>query len=160
MVNGVTSEPINVTVSNIGFGALNLDQSDISIIGPNAVEFSFDPANLPVSLVFGENVTIPVCVTGTTPGLITATLRIVYQGVNHDVDLCAMVAPSDVIFIGDGTETQMEPFGCRGFERSAALYTADQITGAGTLEMLAWNCTVVIDSISLYTLQNLDEKHQ
>ncbi len=149
MVNGVTSEPINVTVSNIGFGALNLDQSDISIIGPNAVEFSFDPANLPVSLVFGENVTIPVCVTGTTPGLITATLRIVYQGVNHDVDLCAMVAPSDVIFIGDGTETQMEPFGVqRGFERSAALYTADQITGAGTLEMLAWNCTVVIDSMA------------
>ena len=48
---------------------------------------------------------------------------------------------STTVIIGDGTNRQREPFGVEyAYERSATLYTADQINAIGTIEMLAWDC--------------------
>ena len=138
---GQPNPPITVIASNIGSGTLNLSSSDFSLIGPNAAEFSFDTSNLPAALAPGQNVQIPVSVVGFTAGEITATLRAVYAGENYDVALTASVLPAGTIVIGDGTDMQRQPFGAIwGYERSAALYTVEQIGIVGTLHMVAWDC--------------------
>jgi hypothetical protein len=144
---GQPNPPINVLASNIGSGILNLSAADFSLIGPNAAEFSFDTTNLPAALAPGQNVQIPVSVVGLTPGEITATLRAVYAGVNYDVALTANVLPAGTIVIGDGTDMQRQPFGAVwGYERSAALYTVEQIGIVGTLHMVAWDCASTSES--------------
>ena len=139
-VNGVPT-PLDVTVSNVGIGSLNLSASDFSFFGPNAAEFSIDPATLPVSLSPMESLNIPIVLTGTTPGFISATLRIVYQGQNYDVTLRAEVTPPGTITIGDGSASQIYPFGISSSrESSATLYTADRINAIGTLQSIVWDC--------------------
>ncbi len=133
--------PLTAMVSNIGSGTLNVSASDISIIGANAAEFSFDTTNLPAALTPGQYVHIPVTVTSVTAGEITATLRVVYEGENYDVALTANVLPAGTVMIGDGTGSQRWPFGTvYGYERSAALYTVDQIGAIGALDLLGWDC--------------------
>ncbi len=141
VMNGETSDPVNVRISNTGSGTINLNASDISIIGPNAAEFAFDPINLPASLSAGQSVNIPVTVTGITEGNISATLRVVYDSENYDVSLTAEVMPAGIVFIGDGSSAQRWPFGTSwGFEHSASLYKADEINLNGLLTMVGWDC--------------------
>ncbi|MGI6198316.1 MAG: carboxypeptidase regulatory-like domain-containing protein [Candidatus Cloacimonadaceae bacterium] len=141
VIYGQPNEPLTVMASNMGGGTINLTAADVSLIGQNAAEFSFDPANLPATLGSGQYVFIPVTVTGFTTGQVSATLRIIYDGQNHDVHLTAVVSPVNTIMIGNGTQAQGYPFGTLwGFERSASLYTADQIGIVGTLDMVAWDC--------------------
>ena len=140
-VNGLPT-PLDLTLTNVGSGTINLAASDFSFIGPNAAEYSIDPVNLPAALGTGESVSIPIILTGVTPGLISATLRINYGGENYDVGLIAEVTQPCTITIGTGTASQRFPFGiCSNRESSATLYTADQIHGIGTLRMIAWDCT-------------------
>ena len=144
LLNGETSEGFNVTATNMGIGTLNLAAGDISIIGDNAAEFSFDPSNLPVALGHGESVSIPVSLTGVTAGQLSATLRIVYEGQNHDVGLIARVMPTGTIVIGEGNQTQQLPFATQFiYSGSATLYKAEEINGSGSLQMLAWDCAAV-----------------
>ena len=139
--NGVEVGPLNVTITNTGAGTLSIPAAAVSIIGPQAAEFSFDDDNLPMALTTGVSATIPVYVTGTTEGPITATLRIVYGGENYDVALSANVLPAGTVMIGDGTATQRQPFGTLwGFEHSAALYTADAIGLQGPINVIGWDC--------------------
>ncbi len=141
VTNGTQIGPRNLRITNTGFGTLNLTAADISIIGPQAAEFSFGEDNLPMALASGASAIIPVYVTGTTEGPITATLRIVYAGENNDVALSADVLPAGTVFIGDGTSSQRQPFGTLwGFEHSAALYTADEIGLQGMLSLIGWEC--------------------
>ena len=134
--------PLNVIASNIGGGTLNLSAADVSIMGPNAAEFSFDTTNLPASLEPGQYVYIPVTVEGVNAGEITATLRVVYGGENYDVALTADVLPAGTVMIGDGTSGQRWPFGTvYGYERSAALYTVDQIGAIGVIDIVGWDCS-------------------
>ena len=150
----------NVEVVNMGGGTLNLSMADISIIGPNANEFSVDPIYLPVSLGPLQHVTIPVVVTGVTPGPISATLRITYDGEIYDVDLDAEVTPAGVVIIGDGTMSQNDPFNMISHnERFLSLYTADQLRGVGTIDRIAWDCTATGNSTIRYKiyLKNTNE---
>ena len=141
VANGSSAGPLSVRAVNAGAGILNLSESDISIIGLNAAEFTFDPANLPASLGNGQCVFIPVSMTGTSSGEISATLRIVYEGQNHDVELLAEVLPTGTITIGSGGNTQVHPFHLDyDMQGSAALYTADQINTGGSIHLLAWDC--------------------
>ena len=140
ITHGGSSTPVNLRASNVGSGILNLSTADISIIGPNAAEFSFNPVNLPAALEPGQFVYIPVSASGFNPGEISATLRIVYGGQNHDVALTANILPADVIMIGSGIEAQRQPFGTAyGYERSATLYTASQIGAAGFIDLIGWD---------------------
>jgi hypothetical protein len=135
--------PLDLTVTNMGIGSLNLAASDISVIGPNADQFSFDPVNLPTSLGHRESANIPVIVTGITPGPISATLRIVYEGENYDVELLAEVSPPNVITIGDGTSWQAFPFATEcTHSSSATLYKADEINNIGAIQMIGWDCNI------------------
>jgi len=141
VLNGQTTAPLSVLAANLGGGTLNLTQSDIGIIGPNAAEFTLDPLNLPAALAAGESISLPISVTGVSSGDISATLRIVYNGQNHDVELSAHVLPTGTIEIGNGPHTQRYPFGLYyGHERSATLYTADQIGTTGFIDMISWYC--------------------
>lgn len=151
--NGEASEAKVVRVTNMGIGTIDLSAANISIIGTHAAEFSFDPACLPAALGPMQSVQIPVCVTGISTGEISATLRIVYNGQNHDVALAAEVLPPGVIIIGDAAVPQRQPFGIQyGYERSAALYTADQISSSGFLDMLAWDCAATSDVALAYKI--------
>lgn len=67
-VNGLPT-PLDLTLTNVGSGTINLAASDFSFIGPNAAEYSIDPVNLPAALGTGESVSIPIILTGVTPGL-------------------------------------------------------------------------------------------
>ncbi len=143
VMNNEQTGPLTVTVTNTGTGTINLAVADVSIIGPQAAQFSFDDANLPMALGTGVSATIPVFVTGLTEGPISATLRMVHGEENHDVALTADVMPAGLVFIGDGTSAQRQPFGTYwGFEHSAALYTAAEIgMPAGQITMLGWDCS-------------------
>ena len=103
------SNPVNLTVSNTGAGVINLSAADISIIGPNAAEFSFDASNLPASLGTGQSVLVPITVNSTTEGNISATLRMRYDGDDYDVALTANVLPEGTLFIGNGTVNNYLP---------------------------------------------------
>ena len=95
----------NVTVTNGGAGIINLDANNISFVGTNAAMFEFDATNLPVALGTGHSVKIPVRVTLTDEGDIWASLRMVHNSTNYDVDLFAVGWPAGTIFIGDGVST-------------------------------------------------------
>ncbi|HPV14899.1 MAG TPA: choice-of-anchor D domain-containing protein [Candidatus Cloacimonadota bacterium] len=134
----------NVTVTNIGGGIINFSAANVSFVGPNADEFSFDTVNLPVSLGPSQCVQIPVSIAGTTPGQVSATLRVTCEGVNHDVALTADVTSAGVVIIGDGTLSQTDPFGTEyDYDCFATLYIADQISSAGTIDMVAWDCVSI-----------------
>lgn len=102
MINS-TSPAMNVTVTNPSSSILNLSAADIGISGPNAADFAFSEANLPASLTTGQSVVIPVTVTGSSEGDISATLRIVCQGLGYDVALTAHVSAQSTVSIGNGT---------------------------------------------------------
>jgi hypothetical protein len=147
------STPLNVTILNYGAGNLTLTQSDISFLGPNASEFSFDNSILPAAIEPMQRLQIPVYVTGLTEGEISATLRITYADEQHDIVLTAMVMPAGNIIIGSGSATQRHPFGVDyPSERSAAIYTADQIAGPGLIDMIAWNGATTSDRIIPYRI--------
>ena len=153
ITHGGSSTPVNLRASNVGSGILNLSTADISIIGPNAAEFSFNPVNLPAALEPGQFVYIPVSASGFNPGEISATLRIVYGGQNHDVALTANILPADVIMIGSGIEAQRQPFGTAyGYERSATLYTASQIGAAGFIDLIGWDCAGASNTVIPYKI--------
>ena len=131
------SEAVNVTVTNTGSGVINLDASDISIIGPNAAEFAFDASNLPASLAMGESVNIPVSVQSTTEGSISATLRMTYNTENYDVALSAFVLREGLVIIGDGTSYNnyySNPSVYGGYHKNGReqyILTAAELTAAG-----------------------------
>ncbi len=153
VLNAQPSPPTTVMIANAGGGTLNLSQSDVSIIGTHAAEFSFQPLNLPAALGPGESVHLPVSVTGVSTGEISATLRIIYDGQNHDVALSANVLPPGMVVIGDGTQRQRHPFGLLyGHERSATLYTADQIGTTGFIDLISWHCVTPSNSIIPYRI--------
>jgi hypothetical protein len=141
VMNGASIGPLTVSITNLGAGALNLDYNSISIIGPNAAEFSFEPIMPPVALGSGQSVNIPVSVTGVSTGDLSATLRITYAGQHHDVELSAEVLATTTVTIGNGAQSQAYPFSTNyAWHCSATLYTADQINAGGHIDMLAWDC--------------------
>ncbi len=131
----------NVTVSNTGVGTLNLSAGNISFVGTHPTMFEIDSANLPAALDAGQSVIIPVRAILTAEGAISASMRMVYNSVNYDVELSAEGLPVGTVIIGDGVATQAKPFGTTwGYERSAGLYTAEQIGLIGLVESAAWYC--------------------
>ena len=160
MQQNVTSAPVNITVTNTGGGTLNLSSSDIIITGPNAAMFSFNSDNLPATLGAGQSVNIPVSVTVTQEGPVSATLTITYNDTPYNVALSAEGLPVGIVIIGTGTLTQRQPFGIWfGYERSAALYTNAQIGSYGLLNKVAWNCATVSSNAvpyKIYAMQTND----
>ena len=153
LLNGETAQPQKAVAFNAGGGTLNLTMADISIIGPNAAEFSFDPTNLPAALGPGQTVQIPVSVTGESTGQISATLRLACNGENYDVQLDADIAPTGTIRIGDGKRGREYPFmGYYHHELSATIYTADQIGATGFIDALAWDCMRTSDAVIPYKI--------
>jgi len=141
MAQNVPTAWQNVTVSNTGAGTLNLAAANISFVGTDASMFEFNNVNLPATLAAGQSVIIPVRATITVEGAISATMRMVYGGANYDVALTAQGLPTGTVIIGEGVLTQAKPFGTTwGYERSAALYTAEQVGLIGLVDSAAWYC--------------------
>jgi len=141
MLQNTPSDWKIVTVTNTGGGTINISASNVSILGTNATMFEFDAANLPAALGAGQSVNIPVRATATDEGDLSATLRIVYNANNYDVALSASGLPAGTVFIGEGTATQRQPFGHYwGYERSAGLYTPEQVGSVGLIDNVGWYC--------------------
>ncbi|HOD17817.1 MAG TPA: choice-of-anchor D domain-containing protein [Candidatus Cloacimonadota bacterium] len=133
VMNGVQTGPQNVTITNTGGGTLSINVSDISIIGTNADQFSFSDDNLPANLTFQQSVVIPVYVTGTTEGAISATLRITnaYR-TDHDVALSATVLPVGISIIGNGTANLYLPiYPYYGYTYSQSIFLQSEIGVTG-----------------------------
>ena len=151
--HGVSSAPRYVLISNLGGGNIDLNTGDVTVIGLNASDFSFDATLLPTYLGPGQVLRLPVSVSSVIVGERTATLRIVYAGQNYDVELIAEVLTPGSVIIGDGILTQAFPFSTdHGYMRSATLYTADQIGAAGFIDMLAWDCAATSDYVIPYKI--------
>ncbi len=124
--------PVNVIVTNTGGGTLNLSSSNISITGPNAAMFSFNSANLPAALGAGQSVNIPVSVTVTQEGPVSATLSINYNSTNYDVALSAEGLPLGLVVIGNGTSDlilPIEPY--YGYTYSQSIFLQSELNIAG-----------------------------
>ncbi len=83
----IPTEYQDVLVRNTGHDTLVLNAADISIIGPGAAMFEFEPSNLPFVLTRNQSSTIPVRYHPTEDNMHNATLRMVYNGNNYDVTL-------------------------------------------------------------------------
>lgn len=143
----------NVMVTNAGGGLIELSASNISIFGRDADMFEYDAINLPFALGAGESGFIPVRITATDEGELSATLRIVYAGENYDVALYAEALPLGTVIIGDGTTAQRYPFGTLyGYERSASLYKAEELGLIGYLDSVAWDCAVTTATVVPYKI--------
>ncbi|HHV37848.1 MAG TPA: choice-of-anchor D domain-containing protein, partial [Candidatus Cloacimonetes bacterium] len=139
--NGAQIGPRNITLANIGGGSLTVNPGDISMSGTHAAEFSYNTDALPVTLESAETAHIPVYVTGTTQGDISATITVNHASGTHNVALQADVLPPGIVIVGDGTATQRQPFGhVWGYERSASIYTSQEIGGVGMLHQVGWYC--------------------
>jgi len=122
------SEWQNVTVSNIGGGTLSLAASAVSIIGTQASQFQFSTANLPAALSAGQSVNIPVRFVPSSEGAKTATLRIVYDGVNYDTALSGEGLPAGQVTIGDGNSNMNIPiYPYYGYTYSQSIYLQSEI---------------------------------
>ncbi len=132
---------MQLMLSNAGTGSINLATAFISITGAHASEFSLDLSSLPANLEAGQCVFIPVTVTGLSAGELSTTLRITYDGVNHDLPLTAEVLPAETFTIGSGTTYQQHPFATsEPLVRTATLYTAAELGSVGILDLIGWDC--------------------
>ncbi len=77
----------DVTITNTGFGNLVLPLTNVSLIGADASMFLLDPSNFPLIIAPYQSSTIPICYYPSSEGVHSATLRMVYNGENHDVEL-------------------------------------------------------------------------
>ncbi|MFW5628454.1 MAG: carboxypeptidase regulatory-like domain-containing protein, partial [Candidatus Cloacimonadaceae bacterium] len=135
--------PINVMIQNDGLYSLELDASYIDIVGPHADMFSFDEEAFPISVELGEDAYIPVYVTGTVEGEISAALIINYADEEYEVELSANVLPYGSVIIGDGTVNTNMPINPRyAYSYSQTIYLAEDImTENKRLDKIAyhWN---------------------
>lgn len=96
VLQNVAAPAQNVTITNTGGGTLNIGAADISITGPQSAMFSYVATNLPAALAAGQSVVIPVSVTVTQQGPVSATLTIAnsQSRTNYDVALSATGLPA------------------------------------------------------------------
>ena len=119
----------NVIVSNIGGTVLQLKADDIEIFGDNTDMFEYDTSRLPVLLMPGRSVSIPVRATLSAEGEKAATLRINHDGEEYDVALSALGLPADVVLIGYGDDTApgMPIFPAYAYNYSQSIYLQSEI---------------------------------
>ncbi|MFW5627846.1 MAG: choice-of-anchor D domain-containing protein, partial [Candidatus Cloacimonadaceae bacterium] len=153
---GATVGPRNLMIMNQGGGTLDLTANDIEITGANAALFSFDDDVFPVSLETGENVFVPVYVTGTVEGPVSATLIISYAGEENEVELSANILPDGLVIIGEGTANNYMPVNTYyGYSYAQMLYMADEIlTEDRQIEKVAyhWNGAGAAPNTSQWTM--------
>lgn len=137
----------NVILRNEGLAPLQLNSSDISIIGADAAMFEMDDSAFPLSIAFETDVNLPLRFTATRGGEISATLQINFMGEIYTVALSGEGLPTQMVTIGEGTSVQRFPLGSYyGFERSAALYSNAELAGNATdISHLGWYSNTATD---------------
>ncbi|HQK57049.1 MAG TPA: choice-of-anchor D domain-containing protein, partial [Candidatus Syntrophosphaera thermopropionivorans] len=126
VAHGVQIGPKYVTVTNNGGGNLNIKPDDLTLFGDNYQEFSYTLSE--VNLGPGQSTNIPIYVTATTVGPISATLRITYNGNNYDVALSATGLPAGIVVIGTGTEDLSLPIEpAYGYSYSQSIFLQSDI---------------------------------
>jgi len=127
----IPSDPVNVTVTNLGGGTIHLESSNISITGPNAAMFAFDDENLPADLSAGQHVNIPVTATVTQEGAVSATLTVTYEGTPYEIALSAEGLPEGTVIIGDGTANLYLPiYPYYGYSYSQSIFLQSELNTA------------------------------
>ncbi len=117
----------DVTVANDGRGILNLTVANVSIIGPDATMFEFDPVNLPFALAADQSGIIPVRYNPTAIGEHSAILRMVYGGANYDVALNG-TAVGEFAFIESFEDEEFPPPGWRVAHEDINSWRWDRLT--------------------------------
>lgn len=130
VMQNVAATAQNITITNTGGGTLNIGAADISITGPQSAMFSYVATNLPAALGAGQSVVIPVTVTVTQQGPVSATLTISNSQTrtNYDVDLSATGLPAGIVVIGNGTANNnlpINPF--YGYTYSQSIFLQSEI---------------------------------
>ncbi|OQB06791.1 MAG: hypothetical protein BWY18_00685 [Candidatus Cloacimonetes bacterium ADurb.Bin211] len=95
--HNVLNGPKYLTIFNTGGGTLEVD--NVYFSGTNAGEFSLGSMGT-ISLENGESYSIPIYVTPTTVGNLSATLVVVFNSENYNISLTAEGLPPVVTVIG------------------------------------------------------------
>ena len=157
--SGITTGPINITLSNTGVGTLVINEDDVSLTGADAAIFSYDESLFPLTIFTDHSITIPLYMTPTEEGNISANFVINYAGEEYVVELTANVLTHQGTFfaeLGDGTAVNPidgypAPYGThyRSF-REQYLIKADELHalngGSGVIESIAFNVADLNDT--------------
>jgi len=84
-----TTKSQNFTITNDGVGTLEITAGNITVTGINAIDFEIGSITYPISLVNGQNATIPVYFAPKTAGVKSASLHIIDNATKavHDISL-------------------------------------------------------------------------
>lgn len=84
-----TTKSQNFTITNAGVGTLEITAGNITVTGINAIDFEIGSITYPISLVNGQNTTIPVNFAPKTAGVKSASLHVVDNATKavHDIPL-------------------------------------------------------------------------
>lgn len=99
----------NIVISNTGGGTINIASSDVTISGSDAGMFTINRNNLPAAINSGGTLLIPVRITATQEGPLSATVHVLYDGVTYDVELSAFGLPYGLHTVGNGTTNKHIP---------------------------------------------------
>lgn len=138
----------NVMLANIGGGSITINPTDISLSGDNADLFAFE-ADFPIVLESAESYSIPITITGTTEGIVTAVLTVNHAGESFTVDLSGNVLEDGLVTLGDGTVNNYLPVNAYyGYTYSQTIYTVDEIQNGGRqIEKIAYHWNGAMASI-------------
>jgi uncharacterized membrane protein len=97
---GEISDPIDVTITNVGGGLLVLDTGDIEIVGANPDDFTLGAITYPIELAMDESEDITVQFSPLTDGNKVATLEIAHGDDVAEVTLMGYAYPEGTLIEG------------------------------------------------------------
>jgi hypothetical protein len=126
--HGIPTAWQNVTVTNTGGGTLELTAANLSLGGGDPTQFELDASGLPVSLGCTQSVVIPVRMTPTETGSVSATLIISYGGQTYETALSGSGLQDGIICIGTGTQDLGLPIDTGyGYNYSQSMYMQSEL---------------------------------
>lgn len=137
---GIDSEPLNLSISNLGGITLNIDESSIAFSGEHAEMFHYDADILPFSITSGRTAILPIHVNSTIEGEISTTITITASGVSAETTLNAFITAEGEfeVEIGDGINANNSSSGAtpymgyyRNYRMQNLIRASEIIAGGG-----------------------------
>jgi hypothetical protein len=150
--HNVLNGPKYLTIFNTGGGTLEVD--NVYFSGTNAGEFSLGSMGT-ISLENGESYSIPIYVTPTTVGNLSATLVVVFNSENYNISLTAEGLPPVVTVIGtedSDYSLPIEPYHNNSY--SQTIFLQSEINKANKIDKISyyWDVPTVASTTTNWTV--------
>ena len=150
--HNVLNGPKYLTIFNTGGGTLSVD--NVYISGFNAVEFSLGSIGS-ISLVNSQSYSIPIYVTPTTVGTLSATLVVVFNSEYYNIALTAEGLPPVVTVIGteeSDYRLPIDPYHNNSY--SQTIFLQSEINKANKIDKISyyWDVPTVASTTTNWTI--------